>query len=1296
LSRCFKKLKISLSRKKQATVNKLVIGARLTNNRKELNYGKDMSNIKNVKPTVSGNSGQLYGLENIILHHSLFKGRRVNLSCSGHTNNTGTNGAGKTSSLQLIPVFYGGEPDKLINRAAGKLSFVDYYLPSDQSMIVFEYLRSTGLVCVVMYRRSAGAFAYRFISGAAKDTLFNEDNTKLIKSGINSKELLSHLHSSSDTQVSRQIENIIDYRSIIENNSLVLHRDKRYKNNFKREAYDYCLGSPDSHMQHIGLLTSVTLDKRNILGNFKNMIIDAFLKNGDVSDLPKHSKDKELLSDIAGLQAFEVKSDQLKSCVEQWSELTANWQDIHSHQELLVSLVKGKQVELERAEKEMTTTSKLLAKTTEDYQEEMNDKLKNKNGLTLQQESLKFNLDRLYGEQDEWSTKGVSDKKSSIKGLPSKEALLINEKAHLEQLEDQTITISDKFNSLIDQSKLTSVEETSSLQQKLSSLSGDYQESVNKHEQELSELRLAELTSVNELKTVHAAEVERKAMIRDALLKDSVSSELTDEELSAIELSGEGVIRSQESVSHERDLLASSKDLWERHTNKRDDKLKRLEDLKSDRDNAQTKVDDVKAKLYPSDNSLLSSLRTNKSDWGETIGKTINPDILRRTNLSPSFIDKTLATQSLYGLLLDLSDVQPCDEALGEPELIQRHKQAEEKLDTCRTLYASAEDEQKSINALISSESKNYNLIKGQLANREKGLKSAEAADRLANNKAQSAVKRRQNDANLSLQAFEKRSKDAKEALGKQIKAIETTRQERQMETKSSHSFLTEDYNNNKSQIENQVGRVKSTLSMQIKELKAQLNSEREKAGVDSSVITAVEGRIKNLQREIKQINGFKIEVSEYELWLKQEWSQCEKYTNNDVTLQAEMGQLDDAIKRIDYKFNRRKTELVAVLSNLGNIQSKESADTIKGNDLLEKCAERLTAGSYTDQQTFQTNFDAVFEHLHTLLSDEKELRNNVLRKMRIVQHIISEHSQSQISQAWVELTNKRERESLFDRSDDEFKLQCADDLQRLNADIIPQVKGTLIEGARSVGDSIHRYYENLAYLNRQIATVSNRLEKSINADHTFDVISDIKVGLHSKIKEDDTWSPLREFNAEWSKWNDSNFKEIPSDDFIRRLKDARESLDSAKTKPSVSSLIDIEISLIENGDRRVIIRSDNDLNNASSEGISNIATLIVFVGITRYLCPDKNIAISWPIDELGKIHSSNISKLFEMMDHHGIRLFSAQPNAGASLLKRFNKQYVLDKHKGAALMVKQSLGENPLANMKILSTDTVVDGESP
>lgn len=84
------------------------------------------------------------GLQAIHLHNSIFQGKRVSLNCDGHTNLTGGNGAGKTSILRLIPIFYGFEPNRLIDRAANKKNFTDFYLPNNQSMIVFEYTRARG------------------------------------------------------------------------------------------------------------------------------------------------------------------------------------------------------------------------------------------------------------------------------------------------------------------------------------------------------------------------------------------------------------------------------------------------------------------------------------------------------------------------------------------------------------------------------------------------------------------------------------------------------------------------------------------------------------------------------------------------------------------------------------------------------------------------------------------------------------------------------------------------------------------------------------------------------------------------------------------------------------------------------------------------------------------------------------------------------------------------------------------------------------------------------------------------
>ncbi|CAM4325311.1 ATP-binding protein [Vreelandella rituensis] len=106
------------------------------------------------------------GLQNIILHHSYFTGLRVAIPCAGHTYLVGTNGAGKTSALLLIPMFYGKEPASLVVQAADKGNFVSYYLPNAQSMIVFEYQRLTGeTCCAVIYRHRQNQYAYRFVKG---------------------------------------------------------------------------------------------------------------------------------------------------------------------------------------------------------------------------------------------------------------------------------------------------------------------------------------------------------------------------------------------------------------------------------------------------------------------------------------------------------------------------------------------------------------------------------------------------------------------------------------------------------------------------------------------------------------------------------------------------------------------------------------------------------------------------------------------------------------------------------------------------------------------------------------------------------------------------------------------------------------------------------------------------------------------------------------------------------------------------------------------------------------------------
>jgi len=122
---------------------------------------------------------------------------------------------------------------------------------------------------------------------------------------------------------------------------------------------------------------------------------------------------------------------------------------------------------------------------------------------------------------------------------------------------------------------------------------------------------------------------------------------------------------------------------------------------------------------------------------------------------------------------------------------------------------------------------------------------------------------------------------------------------------------------------------------------------------------------------------------------------------------------------------------------------------------------------------------------------------------------------------------------------------------------------------------------------------------------------------------------------------------------------------------------------------RAVSIRNDADLKRISSTGISKLAVIVVFCGMTRFLCKDKSVKIHWPLDELGELSDENTMLLFEFMDNNNISLFCAQPNPSVTLLKYFSTKNHVDKKLGIKKYIarkssrKNPLLENPVVEKK-------------
>ncbi len=72
---------------------------------------------------------ELFSLNRLILIDSYRKGAKVEIRLDGHASLNGTNAAGKTSLLRLIPLFYGESPHKMVRGGGVTQSFISHYLP---------------------------------------------------------------------------------------------------------------------------------------------------------------------------------------------------------------------------------------------------------------------------------------------------------------------------------------------------------------------------------------------------------------------------------------------------------------------------------------------------------------------------------------------------------------------------------------------------------------------------------------------------------------------------------------------------------------------------------------------------------------------------------------------------------------------------------------------------------------------------------------------------------------------------------------------------------------------------------------------------------------------------------------------------------------------------------------------------------------------------------------------------------------------------------------------------------------
>lgn len=99
---------------------------------------------------------------------------------------------------------------------------------------------------------------------------------------------------------------------------------------------------------------------------------------------------------------------------------------------------------------------------------------------------------------------------------------------------------------------------------------------------------------------------------------------------------------------------------------------------------------------------------------------------------------------------------------------------------------------------------------------------------------------------------------------------------------------------------------------------------------------------------------------------------------------------------------------------------------------------------------------------------------------------------------------------------------------------------------------------------------------------------------------------------------------------------------------------------MIENSNRRVFKKA-SDLEAVSSNGLSYLVLVSIFIAFINRIRRDAAVNIVWSLDELKDLDSGNVNQLLPLLKRNDIALVSAFPDPDPDTLALFKHRFTVE-----------------------------------
>jgi hypothetical protein len=1210
-----------------------------------------------------------FRLLRLILIDSYSPGRVVEFPVAGGAVLTGRNGRGKTTLLQLVPIFYGESPARIVGTETNRLDFNGYYLPRLTSYICFEYQRREHCCLVVLHvAEQGGERRYRFVRSPYRPDLF------LLPDGCNiltSPDLRRHFKLKGVIH-SEAIASVSEYRAIIQGRTGSGKGGQRQR----ALAADYACVGAGHHLTHIEKIVSGMFLRRTDFQDLQRMVVSCIADNEaeialtaerrKIASWPDHYTAYTRAMEESGRTAAALEAEARLGAVEaELSRIHARVLRLATHQEAAADENRRQRAqqtaEAEREEQAHRQCAEQVRIRQEVAVREARD-----------QESRAAALDE---QQADWLRRDLPAKADLLAREPELRESLGELQRRREALLGEQERIALRYERLLNDldGRHTRAETAAALGR--TTLFQGYEPRLAALDAEtradLGALREGQAVERQAIDTRLQETRERKGECTQLVRfpqPDPALVALRDAKLAAVaEL--RGVLETAEGAL--RDGQAALEQAKGAHQ-VQEERLRRLcrqaEDLESRRE----------TRLFqknPGEDTLLYYLRTRRPDWVFDIAKVLREDLLVRTDLSPEPVETLPA---LYGVGLDLTPVEAhlaADEEglrreLAEIEqqrsaLANERNQAEQDLGACERARRQADER---LGVLRAERQKAETRLQSVQAEARSAVRAVEQSQQEAGEGARARLAELDREL-IGLQT-DRRALDERHRAALKTREDRHARDRRALEHERAEALSGHD----QAQAERRARHAAE---------RAAIETERDQAlgaaGVDTATLSRLEQEAAAVQAQLARIDAARGEVGQWHLWQANDWPRRETHVRAATAARTEESAARAELAAEERRWQARAAELDAVRQRLDREHERLERDLAAIRTRLDAFRQwppdpEVQTGPYDPAWTLA----ALAEQANAIQAEAAGLVRTITRLVErikggfIVQRDTPPDQFYETHRAalgpdaparvWLPVFK-----GWFDQEHDSYRR-------------------TLAVEANQIAGAIVAFHRDMDAFHRKVAQFNRELQHSLDENLGFESVSRVTVEVKSAIHDLQYWKPIAEMAEEHRAWLRLEGQDLPPPEFANTLRalldhwEIREGIRAA-----LPSLIRIEGSVVENGQTRTF-RKAADLERVSSNGLSYLILCVIFIAFINRIRRQASVEVVWALDELKDLDIGNIEALLGILRHNAITLVSAFPDPDAEVLALFRHRFSVEE--GRRLLEARVLGEEEMDAQSPTSAD--------